>query len=146
MWKHRALFYLTLVRHNRNVPMVLHSQFQDFILFLYIHMALSDGSIHSSEEQAILTKMTKLFPNEGNVKRKFQLAVEEYRSVDPAMVNDVIRESFRFFDKVTFSQKYKVYADMYDIVNADGRVEESEKHALDGLKKIIDMDAEIRHS
>jgi uncharacterized tellurite resistance protein B-like protein len=109
-------------------------------------MALSDGSLHSSEEQVILTKMTKLFPNESNVKNKFQLAVAEYRSVDPAMVTNVIRESFQFFDKITFAQKYKVYADMYDIVNADGKVEESEKHALDGLKEIIDMDAEIRHS
>jgi len=126
--------------------MVLHSQFQDFILFLYVHMAMADGSLHSSEEQVILGKMTKLFPTETDYKTRLDKAVKEYRILDGAIVMNVIRESFLFFDKVTFAQKYKVYADMYDIVNADGKVEESEKHALDGLKEIIDMNAELRHS
>jgi uncharacterized tellurite resistance protein B-like protein len=125
--------------------MVLHRQFQDFILFLYIHMAMSDGSFHSSEELVILNKMTKLFPSESDLKNKLEIAVMEYRSLDTAMAMNVIKASFQFFDKVTFAQKYKVYADMYDIVNADGKVEESEKHALDGLKEIIDMNAEMRH-
>jgi uncharacterized tellurite resistance protein B-like protein len=109
-------------------------------------MAVSDGSLHSSEEQVILSKMTKLFPGETDPKKKFEMAVKEYRSLDPTITMSVIRESFMFFDKVTFAQKYKVYADMYDIVNADGKVEESEKHALDGLKEIIDMNAEIRNA
>ncbi len=124
--------------------MVLHSQFQDFILFLYVHMAISDGFIHSSEEQVILNKMTKLFPDESDLKKKLQLALVEYKALDYVMKMDVIRESFKHFDKVTFAQKYKVYADMYDIVNADGKVEESEKHALDGLKEIIDMNSQMR--
>jgi uncharacterized tellurite resistance protein B-like protein len=126
--------------------MVLHSQFQEFVLFLYVHMAAADGSIHSSEEQVILGKMSKLFPAEANPKERLDRAITEYRALDPTMRMSVIRDSFRFFDKITFTQKYKVYADMYDIVNADGKVEESEKHALDGLKDIIDMNAEIRHS
>jgi len=126
--------------------MVLHSQFQDFILFLYVHMAMADGSLHSSEEQVILGKMTKLFPTETDYKTRLDKAVKEYRILDGAIVMNVIRESFLFFDKVTFAQKYKVYADMYDIVNADGKVEESEKQALDGLKEIIDLNAEIRHA
>jgi uncharacterized tellurite resistance protein B-like protein len=126
--------------------MVLHSQFQDFILFLYVHMAMSDGSLHSSEEQVILDKMAKLFSEGTDYKKKLELAIMEYRSLDPAMMMNVIRESFRFFDKITFAQKYKVYTDMYDIVNADGKVEEAEKHALDGLKEIIDMNAEMRQS
>ena len=126
--------------------MVLHSQFQDFILFLYVHMAMADGSLHSSEEQVILGKMAKLFPEETDHKKKLAMAVKEYRALEAAVVMNVIRESFLFFDKVTFAQKYKVYADMYDIVNADGKVEESEKHALDGLKEIIDLNAEIRQA
>ena len=126
--------------------MVIHSQFPDFILFLYVHMALADGAVHSSEEQVILTKMAKLFPEESDLKMKLGKAISEYRALDSSLAINVIRESFRFFDKVTFAQKYKVYTDMYDIVNADGKVEESEKHALDGLKEIINMNAEIRHT
>ncbi len=121
--------------------MILHKYFNDFVLFLYVHMAISDGSIHSSEEHVILSKMKKLFPDENNYREKFAKAVTEYRALDHAIILDVIRASFKFFDKVSFSQKYKVYADMYDIVNADGKVEESEKRALDNLKEIIDMNS-----
>jgi len=126
--------------------MVLHKQFQDLVLFLYVHMALCDGSMHENEEIVILDKMTKLFPSEGDPKKKLNAAVAEYKTVESALVNTVIRDSFKFFDHVKFAQKYKIYSDMYDIVNADGRVEESERTALNALKNIIDMDAEIRHT
>ena len=126
--------------------MVLHKQFQDFVLFLYVHMAFCDGSMHENEEIVVLNKMTKLFPTEGDPKKKLLSAIAEYKSIEPASVNDVIRDSFKFFDQIKFAQKYKIYTDMYDIVNADGRVEESERVALDALKNIIDLDAEIRHS
>ncbi|MGC4023320.1 MAG: hypothetical protein QM734_15935 [Cyclobacteriaceae bacterium] len=126
--------------------MVLHKQFQDFALFLYVHMALCDGSMHENEEIVVLDKMTKIFPTETDPKKKLLAAVAEYKSVEPALINTVIRDSFKFFDHVKFAQKYKIYTDMYDVVNADGRVEESERIALDALKGIIDMDAEIRHT
>jgi hypothetical protein len=102
-------------------------------------MSMSDGTMHSSEEQVILNKMMKLFPSESDYKMKLGMAFAEYKALDSAMTMNVIRESFLFFDKVTFAQKYKVYADMYDIVNADGKVEEPEKKALTDLKEIIDM-------
>ncbi len=126
--------------------MVLHQRFQDFVLFLYVHMALCDGSIHISEEQVILDKMTKLFPTESDHKKKLEHALTEYKTLEPSMVAAIIRDSFKFFDKVTFSQKYKIYTDMYDVVNADGKVEESEKTALVELKEIIDLNSEIRQS
>ena len=124
--------------------MVLHKHFHDFVLFLYVHIALADQFLHPSEEQVILGKMSKLFPSENDLKKKFDLAVAEYRALDPAMVTSVIQDSFRFFDQVKFSQKYKVYTEMYDVVNADGKVEESEKIALDALKDIINLNAEMR--
>jgi uncharacterized tellurite resistance protein B-like protein len=58
---------------------------------------------------------------------------------------DIIRDTFKQFDHVKFAQKYKVYTDMYDVINADGKVEESEKNALDLLKEIIDLNAEVKH-
>ncbi len=125
--------------------MVLHKQFQDFVLFLYAHMALCDGSMHENEELVILDKMAKIFPGEPDPKKKLTTAVAEYKSIDPALVNTVIRDSFKFFDQVKFAQKYKIYTDMYDVVNADGRVEESERKALNSLRDIIDMNADIRH-
>ncbi|MBS1557138.1 MAG: TerB family tellurite resistance protein [Bacteroidetes bacterium] len=126
--------------------MVLHSNFPDFILFLYIHMALADGYLHPSEEQVILEKMRKLYPDETDRKRKFATAVAEYHALDKSLALTVIYDTFKKFDSVKFAQKYKIYTEMYDIVNADGKVEESEKAALEKLKEIIDIDAQIRQS
>jgi len=124
--------------------MVIHNNFQDFVLFLYVHMALADNYLHSAEEEVILGKMKKLFPAEADLKKKFDEAFIHYQSLDHKTTMDIIKATFKHFDQVKFTQKYKVYTDMYDVVNADGKVEESEKLALDALKEIIDLNAEAK--
>ena len=124
--------------------MVIHKSFADFVLFLYIHMAHADSEFHSLEKGVILEKMLKVFPHEENRDKKFEDAVSEYRSIDQSKVTSIIRDTFKHFDQVKFAQKYKVYTDMYDIINADGRVDESETKALNELKQIIEMGVEIK--
>ncbi|MFM9839992.1 MAG: TerB family tellurite resistance protein [Cyclobacteriaceae bacterium] len=124
--------------------MMLHNNFQDFVLFLYIHMALADHYLHPSEESVILDKMSRLFPTEADPKKKFDAAVKHYESLSHETAIETIRASFKHFDQVKFAQKYKVYTDMYDVINADGKVEEAEKIALDALKEIINMNAEAK--
>lgn len=122
--------------------MVLHQNFADFVLFLYIHMAYADGVFHPAERKLILEKMTRLFPNDKGLENKLAAAEKEYRSLEPAKVPGIILDTFRQFVHVKFSQKYHVYTDMFDIVNADGKIEESETAALEELKRIIDLSAE----
>ena len=122
--------------------MVIHKSFADFVLFLYVHMAHADGEFHSLEKGVVLGKMAKIFPKEGDYEKKFDVAVNQYRTIDQSQVTAVIRDSFKHFDQVKFQQKYKVYTDMYDIINADGKIDESETKALEELKQIIDIGAE----
>ncbi len=122
--------------------MVIHKSFADFVLFLYVHMAHADGEFHSLEKGIILKKMSRILPNENNPDKKFEEAVSQYRSIDQSKVTAIIRDTFKHFDQIKFAQKYKVYTDMYDIINADGKVDESETRALDELKQIIDLGAE----
>ncbi len=124
--------------------MVIHNNFQDFVLFLYVHMASADSQLAGLEEEVILGKMKKLFPNEQDLKKKFEHAVAEYRSYNHDQVMDIVRSTFKAHSEIKFAQKYKVYTDMFDIINADGRVEESERAALDALKEIIDINAEAK--
>lgn len=125
--------------------MVIHNTFSDFVLFLYVHMAHADGEYHSSEEKIILEKIPKLFPNETDPKGKLHEAVKQYRGVKAHELKNLIHDTFFHFDHVKFSQKYKVYTDMYDIVHADGKVHESEERALRELKEIIDAGSEPAH-
>jgi uncharacterized tellurite resistance protein B-like protein len=105
-------------------------------------MANSDGESHDLEKGVIIEKMTKLFPPESNLEKLFDDAVKQYRSIDKSNVTEIIRATFKHFDQVKFTQKYKVYTDMYDIINADGKVHESETKALKELKQIIDIGTE----
>lgn len=119
--------------------MVIHKSFADFVLFLYVHMAHTDGDFHGTEQDVILKKMPKLFPNENSPKARLEKAQNEYLSLDPVQIPSIIRETFKHFSDVKFAQKYKVYTDMYDIINADGKVDESETAAMNELKEIIEM-------
>ncbi len=121
--------------------MIIHEKFSDFVLFLYVHMAYADGGLHRTEKEVILAKMKKLFPDESNPGRKLQAVEKQYLDLDSRKIGELIASTFEHFKQIKFSQKYKVYADMYDIINADGVVDESETAALSELKKIIDMNA-----
>jgi hypothetical protein len=59
-------------------------------------------------------------------------------------MEDLIRDSFRHFSQVKFAQKYKVYTDIYDIINADGKVDISETAALEALRQIIEIGKETQ--
>lgn len=118
--------------------MVIHESFSDFVLFLYIHMAHADNEPHEEEKKIILEKMHKLFQN-ADLEKKYSEACEQYLRLSPTDINSIIKHSFRHFKDVKLSSKYKVYTDMYDIIHADGRIDESETAALNELKEIIEM-------
>lgn len=122
--------------------MVIHDTFADFVLFLYIHMAHADGEYHQSEEDAIREKMHKLYPNEGSPNDKLKKALAQYKTIKAGDIRGLIHDTFIHFDHIKFSQKYKVYTDMFDIVHADGKVHEAEERALKELKEIIDAGSE----
>lgn len=119
--------------------MVIHKTFSDFVLYLYIHIAYADGQLHAEEERVVLEKMNRHFPIEGDHKARYDQRVKEYNGIEKKMHHEIIKASFQYFDHIKFSQRYKIYADMYDIIHADGKVEESETKAVNELKEIIDL-------
>jgi uncharacterized tellurite resistance protein B-like protein len=124
--------------------MVVHNSFADFVLFLYIHMAYSDGEFHPSEKDVILKRIPKLFPGEVDPLKKMNDANTEYLTLDRSKALNLISETFKHFKEVKFAQKYKVYTDMYEIIHADGRVLDAEERAMSELKEIIDASADAR--
>lgn len=124
------------------MSMLLHKTFSDFILFLYVHMSHADDSYDPNELAAIKTKMKSLFPEDTDIERKLYGALREYNALDRSSLNGVIEESFRHFSGdsgATVSND--MYADLYEIIQADGKVDQSETKALEALKKVIDHHA-----
>lgn len=125
--------------------MVIHQSFADFVLFLYVHMAHADSDFHQTELGVIREKMSKLYPFESDLEERLEVAMNEYKAFDKSKLKILFKDTFNQFPNVKFAQKYKVYADMYDIINADGKIDESEAAALHELKEIIDISAEVSH-
>lgn len=126
--------------------MIIHNSFKDFVLFLYVHMANVDGEFHDTEFTLVRDKMMKLYPSEEvDIEAKLKEAIKEYDGFDKNNLKVLVRDSFDHFNTIKFAQKYKVYTDMYDIINADGRIDESETKALQELKEIIDINSEVSH-
>ena len=125
--------------------MVIHQSFADFVLFMYVHMAHADSEFHSTEMGVIREKMTKLYPKDKDHEAKLSEIVKQYEGFDKNKLKILFRDTFDHFTNVKFAQKYKVYTDMYDIINADGKIDESETKALNELKEIIDISSEVSH-
>jgi uncharacterized tellurite resistance protein B-like protein len=102
-------------------------------------MAYADGEFHELEKSVIHEKMKRLFPNEVNLEEKLQTILSQYQNFNKADLKILFSDTFNHFTNVKFSQKYKVYSDMYDIINADGKVDEAETKALNALKEIIEI-------
>ncbi|GAB1444595.1 hypothetical protein MASR2M41_02060 [Flammeovirgaceae bacterium] len=126
--------------------MIIHDNFADFVLFLYIHMAHADGEYHHSEEEAILNKIPKLYHNEGDPVAKLKAGLIAYKKVKPADIKKIVHDTFVHFDHIKFSQKYKVYTDIFVIVNAVGKIHAAEKRSLSELIDIIHAGSEMNKS
>jgi uncharacterized tellurite resistance protein B-like protein len=119
--------------------MLIHENFSDFVLFLYVYIAYADGEFHPKEREVILEKMHKLYPNSNEHEKKLTETIRVYSDLEPTQFKGIFVDTFKQFNKVKYAQKYRVYLDMYEVVQADGKIHEAEQVAMDALKEIIDV-------
>ena len=112
--------------------------FKDFTLFLFIYMAYADGSMDRTEIDVIKSKISKLFP-ETDVNEKFQQSRKSYEKFAPEEIDTIIRLNFEKHREKSFTFKYKIFSDLYEIIIADGIVDFQENQSIQKLKGIIDQ-------
>ena len=117
--------------------MIIHNNFHDFSLFLYLHVAHADGQLHQQEESLIREKIPGLFGPETDAEQKFASALDQYRSIAQEAIPMLIKATFQHFGEVQFAAKYKVFTDLFDIINCDGRVDYSETSVISQLRELM---------
>jgi len=117
--------------------MIIHNTLPDFILFLYVHMSRADDSYDPSEMAAIKVKMNTLFEQGTDLEKKLYGAIREYNSFDKSKLAVLFSDSIQHFTKQSPVDSH-LLSDLKEIVQADGKVDQSESNALDVLKRIID--------
>jgi len=118
--------------------MVLHSTFPDFVLFLYVHVARIDESFEPEEITTIKSKMSRLFPENTDLEKKLYQAIRSYNSFDRSKIEEVVKDSFAHFQKDRTISQSKLFADVREIVEADGKILPVEYNALQALMKILE--------
>ncbi len=105
-------------------------QLEDYILFLFLHLASVDGSLHPNERETILEKMEELFPENSHVEEKLNTLDAEYRKLGFSAAEELLTEGWPSFASMGNEMKAELYADLFDIINSDARVNEEETRVL----------------
>jgi len=113
--------------------------FNHFTLFLYIYMAYADGSVDRTEVKVIKEKVQKLFPEGAEVDEIFADAKRNYESFTDEEVDKIINSNFQKHRDKSFTYKYKIFSELYEIIIADGIVDARENQSLQKLKDIIEQ-------
>ena len=117
--------------------MIIHKTLSDFILFLYVHASHSDSNYDPSEMAVIKTKMTSIFPSGTDIERKLYSTIREYNAFDKTKLDDLFSTSIKHFKSEGMVKDNSIFTDMEDIIRADGKVDSSEKKALEVIAKLI---------
>jgi uncharacterized tellurite resistance protein B-like protein len=104
--------------------------FEDFILLLFIHLARVDGSMHPNEKDVILERLHELFPVETYWTERLEEMDRSYNTMGTINAETLLKETLPKFEQTHSATKAIVYAAMYDIINANGRVNEEEIKVL----------------
>jgi uncharacterized tellurite resistance protein B-like protein len=117
--------------------MVIHATLPDFILFLYVHMSRADNNYDPTEMAAIKSKMNNLFSEGTDLEKKLYITIREYNSFDKDKMTELLSESIKHFSN-DGSVDSHLLKDLKEIIQADGKVDQSEMNALEALERMID--------
>jgi hypothetical protein len=100
-------------------------------------MSHADDSYDPTEMAAIKNKMGNLFSKGTEIEKKLYLAIREYNTFDKNKLTELFSASVEHFSKKS-AVDANLFNDLREIIQADGKEDQSERDALDILKRIID--------
>ena len=107
---------------------------EDFTLLLLLHMGHVDGSLHPNEKDTILDRMKEMFPAVSSLIEKFTEMELLYGKLGYARVEDLLKITLPKFSHIDAVKKREIYSALFDIINANGRVNEEETQTLQIFK------------
>lgn len=107
---------------------------EDFSLLVLVHMASVDGSIHPTEQDAIVEKVGELFPYLKTIEDRLARVSQAIKKMGKESSEKMIEENLEQLKTLSPGQKQIFYTLLFDVINADGRVNEAETRTLKMLK------------
>jgi len=89
----------------------------------------------------IKTKMASLFPAGTDIEKKLYGTIREYNAFNKTKLDDLFSASIQHFKSDEMVKDNTVFTDIEDIIRADGKVDSSEKKALEVIAKLISKES-----
>jgi uncharacterized tellurite resistance protein B-like protein len=102
---------------------------EDFALLLLLHMSHADGSLHPNERETILERMHEIFPSY-LIEDKVVFMEASYQKLGPSRAEALLLASLDRFSVSDTAKRKQIFAALFDIINANGRVDVHETHTL----------------
>ncbi|MBK6266244.1 TerB family tellurite resistance protein [Marivirga sp. S37H4] len=116
-------------------------QYQEFIIFLLIHVGNSDFSLKGAEIEVILAKMEDYFPDIDDMdelRNEFVNIQDEYEELNDSDINHLIYHNYlNFRDKQI--NAVRILNDLQEVIMADGLIHERETKTFESIKKLLDI-------
>ncbi len=107
---------------------------EDFSLLLLLHMGHVDGSLHPNERETIIDRMQAIFP-EYPTEERLKSMEEAYRKLGGVRVEELLLSSMTRFAATKAETRKEIFVALFDIINANGRVDTQETHTLGVFRK-----------
>jgi len=114
-------------------------KYEEFLLFLLIHIANADHMFKLDEAIVILTKMEDMFDTENGVDKLLSIFMQmqdNYDKLSNDEISDVIKLNLAKFD-IKDDLADRLFNELYEVVNADGHIHENETKAIERIKKLV---------
>ena len=98
---------------------------EDYMMFLCIHLASVDGSLHPNERETIQERMVEWF-QDISVEKKFDDMETYYNTLGFSVAEELLIQGWTKFSAISPDIKAKLFPVLIDIINSDARVHEEE--------------------
>jgi uncharacterized tellurite resistance protein B-like protein len=117
------------------------NEYQEFILFLLIHVGNSDYSLKSAEIEVILSKMEDYFPDveeTDELRSTFVNYQDNYQELNDSDINHIIYSNYLHYKDKAINAN-RILNDLNEVIMADGLIHEMETKTLESLKKLLNI-------
>lgn len=115
--------------------------YQEFILFLLIHVGNSDYSLKGSEIEVILSKMEDYFPEIDDMdilRSKFVSLKDEYDELSDTSINHLIYHNYLSYKNDSINAD-RIVNDLQEVIMADGFIHDQETKTMETIKKLLNI-------
>lgn len=106
---------------------------EDLSLLLLLHMGHVDGSLHPVERETVIQRMKEIFPTYP-VEEHVGLMESSYKKMGTARAEELLLSSLAKFSGIPSQKRKEIFIALFDILNANGRVDTQETHTLQVFK------------